>query len=86
MMKVDFRQVPVKDIEGNVQQVDMSKALGNQLYMQGKDIVECELGRDIWHKGEVDLNDQQVAIVKSAVAGFAYIAREGIESMLASKS
>jgi hypothetical protein len=86
MMKVDFRQVPVKDIEGNVQQVDMSKALGNQLYMQGKDIVECELGRDIWHKGEVDLNDQQVAIVKAAVAGFAYIAREGIESMLASKS
>ena len=86
MMKVDFRQVPVKDIEGNVQQVDMSKALGNQLYMQGKNIVECELGRDIWHKGEVDLNDQQVAIVKSAVAGFAYIAREGIESMLASKS
>ena len=85
-MKVDFRQVPVKDIEGNVQQVDMSKALGNQLYMQGKNIVECELGRDIWHKGEVDLNDQQVAIVKSAVAGFAYIAREGIESMLASKS
>ena len=86
MLKVDFRQVPVKDIEGNVQQVDMSKALGNQLYMQGKDIVECELGRDIWHKGEVELNDQQVAIVKSAVAGYAYIAREGIESMLASKS
>lgn len=86
MMKVDFRQVPVKDIEGNVQQVDMSKALGNQLYMQGKNIVECELGRDIWHKGEVELNDQQVAIVKAAVAGYAYIAREGIESMLASKS
>lgn len=86
MMKVDFRQVPVKDIEGNVQQVDMSKALGNQLYMQGKNIVECELGRDIWHKGEVELNDQQVAIVKSAVAGYAYIAREGIESMLTSKS
>ena len=86
MMKVDFRQVPVKDIEGNVQQVDVSKALGNQLYMQGKDIVECELGRDIWHKGEVDLNDQQVAIVKAAVAGYAYIARKGIESMLASKS
>ena len=86
MMKVDFRQVPVKDIEGNVQQVDVSKALGNQLYMQGKDIVECELGRDIWHKGEVDLNDQQVAIVKAAVAGYAYIAREGIESMLVSKS
>ena len=85
-MKVDFRQVPVKDIEGNVQQVDVSKALGNQLYMQGKNIVECELGRDIWHNGEVDLNDQQVAIVKAAVAGFAYIAREGIESMLASKS
>ena len=86
MIKVDFRQIPVKDIEGNVQQVDMSKALGNQLYMQGKDIVECELGRDIWHKGEVELNDQQVVIVKAAVAGYAYIAREGIESMLASKS
>lgn len=82
MMKVDFRQIPVKDIEGNVQQVDMSKALGNQLYMQGKDIVECELGRDIWHNGEVELNDQQAAIVKAAVANYAYIVREGIESLL----
>lgn len=82
MMKVDFRQIPVKDIEGNVQQVDMSKALGNQLYMQGKDIVECELGRDIWHKGEVELNDQQAAIVKAAVGNYAYIVREGIESLL----
>ena len=86
MIKVDFRQIPVKDIEGNIQPVDMSKALGNQLYMQGKDIVECELGRDIWRKGEVELNDQQAAIVKAAVAGYAYIVREGIESMLASKS
>ena len=85
MKKVDFRKVPVKDIEGNMMDVDMSKALGNQLYMQGKDIAECELGRDIWHKGEVELNDQQVAIIKAAVAGYTYIAREAIESVLASK-
>ena len=83
-MKVDFRKVPVKDIEGNMMDVDMSKALGNQLYMQGKDIVECELGRDIWHKGEVELNDQQVAIIKASVANYTYIAREAIESVLAS--
>lgn len=83
MKKVDFRQIPVKDIEGNIQQVDLSKGLGNQLYMQGKNIVECELGRDIWHNGEVDLNDQQVSIVKAAVAGYAFIVREGIESVLA---
>ena len=82
MKKVDFRQIPVKDIEGNIQQLDLSKGLGNQLYMQGKNIVECELGRDIWHNGEVELNDQQVAIVKAAIAGYAFIVREGIESVL----
>ena len=86
MKKVNFREIIIEDIRGEKVKADFQEVLGNQLYMQGKNIVECELGRDIWHKGEVDLNDQQVAIVKSAVAGYAYIAREGIESMLASKS
>jgi hypothetical protein len=85
MKKVNLREVQLEDIHGNPMPGDFHEVLGNQLYMQGKDIAECELGRDIWHKGEVELNDQQVAIVKAAVAGYTYIAREAIESVLASK-
>lgn len=82
MIKVDFRQIPVKDIEGNIQRLDISKAIGNQLYMQGKNIVECDLGRDIWRKGEVELTDEQAAIVKMAVSDYSYIVRAGIEELL----
>jgi len=82
MAKVDFRAVPVKDIEGNVQNIDISKTLGNQLYMQGKDIVECELGQNIYNQGEVELTDEQTEIVRKAVAGYVYVVRSGIEEAL----
>ena len=42
MKSVDFRKIQIMDIEGNAQEADFSKQLGNQLYMQGHDIAECE--------------------------------------------
>lgn len=55
-MKVNFSKIVIKDIEGRDVQADFQRQLGNQLYMQGRDIEECELGKRIYFAdGDVGL-------------------------------
>lgn len=37
MKKVNFKELVIADIEGKEQKIDVSKLLGNQLYMEGQD-------------------------------------------------
>ena len=76
--KVDFRQLMLKDIEGNELPVDISKNLGNMMYMQGQTIDECELGRDIYHQGEVELKEKDIETVKRFANNFSFIMRQTI--------
>ena len=83
MKKIDFTKIEVQDIEGHTLKVDITKNLGNQLYMQGRDIKECELGRKIYFaEGEIELTDDEAKIVREAVKGWSYVARTAIEKML----
>lgn len=83
MVKVNFSKIVIKDIEGREVQADFQKQLGNQLYMQGRNIEECELGKHIYFaQGEVELTDKDCAIVRNAVQGYSYIARSAIENQL----
>ena len=82
-MKVNFSKIVIKDIEGRDVQADFQRQLGNQLYMQGRDIEECELGKRIYFAdGEVELNDKEAAIVTQAVQGYSYVARIAIENAM----
>jgi hypothetical protein len=82
-MKVNFSKIIIKDIEGRDVQADFQKQLGNQLYMQGRNIEECELGKRIYFaQGDVELTDKECAIVKQAVQGYSYIARTAIENQI----
>lgn len=79
MIKADFTKIVIKDIEGREQEADFSKQLGNQLYMQGHDIEECELGKRIYFaKGEVELSEKECDIVLKAIEPYSYVAREAI--------
>ena len=82
MKKIDIRKIQVENIEGVKNEADVSKQLGNQLYMQGRNIEECELGRDIYHKGEVELSDKQVEMVKQFIMPWSYVLRSAIEETL----
>lgn len=82
-MKVNFSKIIIKDIEGREVEADFQKQLGNQLYMQGRNIEECELGKRIYFaEGDVELTDKEAAIVKQAVQGYSYIARTAIENQI----
>jgi len=83
MKKVDFSKVTMEDIKGEPMPGDFHEVLGNQLYMQGRDIRECELGRKIYFaEGEIELTDDEAKIVREAVKGWSYVARTAIEKML----
>ena len=82
-MKVNFSKIIIKDIEGRDVQADFQRQLGNQLYMQGRDIEECELGKRIYFaQGDVELTDKEAAIVTQAVQGYSYVARIAIDAVL----
>ena len=83
MKKVDFSKVTMEDIKGEPMPGDFHEVLGNQLYMQGRDIKECELGRKIYFaEGEIELTDDEAKIVREAVKGWSYVARTAIEKMI----
>lgn len=66
-MKIDFRQIQVKDIEGNNSTVDISKMLGNTIYQKTADLGELELAQNIYKNGEVELSPEQAERIKEYV-------------------
>ncbi len=82
--KVDFRNIVIKDINGQDTKADVTALFGNMLYMQGQNIEECELGQAIYHQGDegpeaLELNDKQVVIVKTYADRLPYVMRTGIK-------
>ena len=88
MAKIDFSKIIIKDIDGNEITVDVRRGingngLGNVMYMNGADIVECETGSKIYHsEGEIKLNDDEVKAVRKFIGGYPYITRHAIELLL----
>ena len=70
-MRIDFRKIQVKDIEGNNSTVDIAKMLGNAIYQKTADL------------GEVELTQEQVECIKSYVkTGFVAFVQEAVMTML----
>jgi hypothetical protein len=82
MKKVDFSKIEIVLIDGTKTKADFQHGkdgIGNQLYMTGRDIEACELGKKIYFaEGEVELSDKEIQIVTNAVAGWSYVARTAI--------
>ena len=82
-MKIDFTKVPMKHIDGKEFKADVHKELGQQLYMQGQTIEECELGSLIYHTdGPVELNLEQAACVSRWVDRWPYVTRTAVKTLL----
>lgn len=82
-MKIDFSKIQVKDIEGNEVTLDVSQELGNMMYLNARDIAVADLGHEIYHKKEVELNDDQAKAVAEFVEnGFKAFVKREILAML----
>lgn len=83
MMKIDFSQVPIRDIDGNMMTVDISRELGNMMYLQAQDIAVADLGHDIYHKKVVELTHEEAQWVKGYVEhGFKAIVKRELTPLL----
>ena len=82
-MKIDFSSIQIEDIEGNKVSVDVSKELGNMMYLNAQDIAVADLGREIYHEHEVELNEAQAKQVRSFVErGFKAIVKKALLPLL----
>ena len=81
----DFRRIQIKDIEGNAVELDLSRQLGNLLYMSGRNIEECELGKKIYYDGAVELTKAQQATVLLFAKNFPYVTQKAIEEAINGK-
>ena len=81
MTKIDFSKIKVTDIEGNEVPMDVRFLFGNMLYMQGVNVEECELGREIFKQSPdkpLELTDSQASIVKAYAERLPYVTRQAI--------
>lgn len=85
-MKINFRKIKTQDIEGKEKVLDISKDLGNTIYLETQDIGELELARKIYLEGEIDLSEGEFEIVKSFLEKYykAFI-KEAIYKIINSK-
>ena len=90
-MNIKFHQLPITDIEGNTQNIDVAQLIGNVLFNQADDVAEHDLGIKIYHEpvpdedGEcigTDIDDKEVNILKKYLPYFKYNLRAAIDNQL----
>jgi len=67
-MKIDFRNIQVKDIEGNNSTIDISKILGNVIYQKTTDLGELDLAQNIYKNGEIEVSREQAECIRKYVS------------------
>ena len=82
IMELDFRKVVIKDVNGQEQEVNLQKELGNQLYMGGRDIEECELGSLIYHDGCAIVDAKGQSAIRRIVGGWPFVLRSGVTKLM----
>ena len=68
-MLIDFRNITIKNIEGEESTVDISKDLGNLLYNSAVSQEGLEISRELYHNGEMDVTKENVEVLKGIIAG-----------------
>lgn len=81
-MKVKFTEIPVENIEGNIENINLCREIGNILYTQGKDVAICECGKSIYHGEEVELSSECKTFIHEAIVNFPYIIKQAIAKLI----
>lgn len=83
MKKLNFKAVPTRDIEGNLEPRDISKELGNFIYRETSDLGELDLAQRIYKDGEVKVNENEVEIIRRYINnGYKAFVKKAFEEMV----
>lgn len=69
-MKVNFKNIPIQNLEGEVTNTDISKELAQIIYSDAKEIKDLDLALDIYKNGELELTEDQLNTVKKYLANY----------------
>ena len=83
MKKLNFKAVPTRDIEGNLEPRDISKELGNYIYRETSDLGELDLAQRIYKDGEVEANESEIEIIRKYINnGYKAFVKKAFEEMV----
>lgn len=83
MKKLNFKAVPCRDIEGNLEPRDISKELGNFIYRETSDLGELDLAQRIYKGGEIEASEEEIEIVRKYInSGYKAFVKKAFEEMV----
>lgn len=83
MKKLNFKAVPTRDIEGNLEPRDISKELGNFIYRETSDLGELNLAQRIYKEGEIEASEEEIEIVRKYInGGYKAFVKKAFEEMV----
>ena len=83
MKKLNFKAVPCRDIEGNLEPRDISKELGNFIYRETSDLGELDLAQRIYKEGEIEATDEEVEVIRKYInSGYKAFVKKAFEEMV----
>lgn len=83
MKKLNFKEVPTRDIEGNLEPRDISKELGNFIYRETSDLGELDLAQRIYKGGEIEASEEEIEIVRKYInGGYKAFVKKAFEEMV----
>lgn len=83
MKKLNFKSVPTRDIEGNLEPRDISKELGNFIYRETSDLGELDLAQRIYKEGEIEASEEEIEIVRKYInGGYKAFVKKAFEEMI----
>ena len=67
-MKVDFRKIKVQaSVEGDIEEMDLAKIVGNAIYCNTPDIGESEFAKELYSLGEIEIDQQRADIIRAYI-------------------
>lgn len=84
MKKIDFTKVAIENIDGSFETADLAKTLGNAIWVQAKSLEVSELGRKIWRDGDVEVSNDEIAILNEMIPNIfpSYIVKKALLDLL----
>jgi hypothetical protein len=83
-MVIDFRKIEAKSVDDKKVIIDISKTLGNTIYTRAMTEEEMKFGKEIFEKGEIELNKPRALAVKKYLdsGGFYAFVKVAIKPVL----
>lgn len=80
MKKINLKELPIKNIEGKEEKMDISKEVGNLMFLNAKTVVMHEAAIALYNTGECNDSEEVREYIREL--GYPYFIKSAIEQIL----